>query len=101
MTEKIKNTKTKGEKIMKSTKKVLCIITSAILITSSLLGATSMAANAATATKSVSAKNISSKNWMKYLKDDIKLNELNIPGAHDAAMVHSTAVFPASTFTLT
>lgn len=86
---------------MKSTKKVLCIITSAILITSSLLGATSMAANAATATKSVSAKNISSKNWMKYLKDDIKLNELNIPGAHDAAMIHSTAVFPASTFTLT
>ena len=28
---------------------------------------------------------------MKYLKDDIMLTELNIPGAHDAAMVHSTA----------
>ena len=38
---------------------------------------------------------------MKYLKDDIKLTELNIPGAHDAAMVHSTAVYPASVFTLT
>lgn len=100
---------------MKKTNKVITAITSAALILTTAIGAATVTANAAakaapaiTATAqaapakaSVSAKDISSKNWMKYIKDDVKLTELNIPGAHDAAMVHSTAVFPVSTFTLT
>ena len=85
---------------MKKTGKLFRIITSAALVFSTVLGAAALTANAAEK-KAVSVKEISPKNWMKYLKDDIKLTELNIPGAHDAAMVHSTAVFPASAFTLT
>ena len=43
---------------------------------------------------------IRSTDWMSALPDGIKITDLNIPGVHDAAMAHSTAV-AASGYTLT
>ena len=34
---------------------------------------------------------ISSAEWMKYLPDDMKITDINIPGAHDAATAHTSA----------
>ena len=83
-------------------KRLFTAITSAVLALTTVIGAATITANAAAAEKkTTSVKSISSKNWMKYLRDDIKLNEITIPGAHDAAMVHSSAVYPVSVFTLT
>lgn len=34
---------------------------------------------------------INATEWMKYLSDDIKITDINIPGAHDAATYHTSA----------
>ena len=37
--------------------------------------------------------------WMRYIPDSIKITTMNLPGAHDAGSVHTTAVAPVSFFT--